>query len=232
MPFDPSKPSENTPLDAVEMRGQLNGLKDLIDAKVESVTGGVVDSTDPANPAIRTDQVGGTPQLIFGGGIKAGATNYFLGANVSLSSNPGAAGAVTDGDTDNTGYQVGFAGGGTSFVFDLVTPRAISALRFRTGSNGGSNTERPMDLAYSDNGTDWTSNPGPNLPTFATYQDVDIVFGNVGAHRYWRLLWTGGASTRFGEIEGYEDRTGAIPLAELSAEAARADAAIASEVAR
>ena len=30
--FDPSLPQENTPVDAVQMRAQLNGLKDLIDA--------------------------------------------------------------------------------------------------------------------------------------------------------------------------------------------------------
>jgi len=47
-----------------------------------------VDSTDPANPVIRADIVGGTPQLVFGGGIAPGATNYFLGADVSLSSTP------------------------------------------------------------------------------------------------------------------------------------------------
>jgi hypothetical protein len=33
MPFDPTKPVENSPLDAAEMRAQLNGLKDLIDAR-------------------------------------------------------------------------------------------------------------------------------------------------------------------------------------------------------
>ncbi|MCX6901669.1 MAG: hypothetical protein NT105_23565 [Verrucomicrobia bacterium] len=32
MPFDPSIPADNTPLDAAEMRGQLNGLKADIDA--------------------------------------------------------------------------------------------------------------------------------------------------------------------------------------------------------
>jgi hypothetical protein len=32
MAFDPTKPIENTPLDAAEMRDQLNALKDLIDA--------------------------------------------------------------------------------------------------------------------------------------------------------------------------------------------------------
>ena len=30
MPFDPTKPQENTPLDAAEMRSQLNGLADQI----------------------------------------------------------------------------------------------------------------------------------------------------------------------------------------------------------
>ncbi len=32
MPFDPNLPQENTEIDAVQMRTQLNGLKDLIDA--------------------------------------------------------------------------------------------------------------------------------------------------------------------------------------------------------
>ncbi len=32
MAFDPTKPMANTPLDAAEMRDQLNALKDLIDA--------------------------------------------------------------------------------------------------------------------------------------------------------------------------------------------------------
>ena len=31
MPFDPTKPQENTPLDAAEMRAQFNALKALID---------------------------------------------------------------------------------------------------------------------------------------------------------------------------------------------------------
>src|SRR5438477_465285 len=100
----------------------------------------------------------------------------------------------------------------------FISRAKISSARMESSarSKGGSNTERPLDLEFSDNGTDWTSNPGPNLPTYATYQDVDIVFANVGAHRYWRLLWTGGGSTYFGEIEGYADRTGAISLAQLA----------------
>ena len=31
-PFDPNLPQENTEVDAVQMRAQFNGLKDLIDA--------------------------------------------------------------------------------------------------------------------------------------------------------------------------------------------------------
>ena len=31
MPYDPTKPQENTPLDAAEMRSQFNALKQLID---------------------------------------------------------------------------------------------------------------------------------------------------------------------------------------------------------
>lgn len=36
MPFDPTKPVEDSPLDAAEMRDQLNGLKQLIDGLLTS----------------------------------------------------------------------------------------------------------------------------------------------------------------------------------------------------
>ena len=47
--FDPNLPQENTPVDAVQMRAQLNGLKDLIDA-VSGVTSATVDSVTTLNP--------------------------------------------------------------------------------------------------------------------------------------------------------------------------------------
>ena len=37
MPYDPNIPQAGTEIDAVQMRGQLNGLKDLIDACASSV---------------------------------------------------------------------------------------------------------------------------------------------------------------------------------------------------
>ena len=39
MPFDPTKPQAGTEIDAVEMRGQLNGLKSLIDAGIPGPKG-------------------------------------------------------------------------------------------------------------------------------------------------------------------------------------------------
>ena len=65
MPFDPTRPLENTDIDAAEMRGQLTGLKDLIDiataggviaAQIDSVT--TVNAGDPA-----------TVNVTFAGGV-------------------------------------------------------------------------------------------------------------------------------------------------------------------
>jgi len=38
MAFDPTKPVEGTPVDAVEIRNQLNALKALIDAQAAQIT--------------------------------------------------------------------------------------------------------------------------------------------------------------------------------------------------
>jgi hypothetical protein len=47
--FDPTKPQAGTEIDAVEMRGQLNGLHDLITAIVE-ITAAQVDGVTTVNP--------------------------------------------------------------------------------------------------------------------------------------------------------------------------------------
>jgi hypothetical protein len=62
MPFDPTLPQENTPLDAAQMRGQLTGLKDLI-AAMPGVTGAVVDAVTtlpPGTPATAAVSLVGT----------------------------------------------------------------------------------------------------------------------------------------------------------------------------
>ena len=62
MPFDPSKPADHSPLVAAEMRGQLNGLNDKIDA-IAGITSAVVDSVTtvgPGQPASVTLSIIGT----------------------------------------------------------------------------------------------------------------------------------------------------------------------------
>jgi hypothetical protein len=59
--FDPNLPQAGTEIDAVQMRGQLNGLKDLIDA-ILTVTAAQVDATNtlpPGDPAAVTVSVTG-----------------------------------------------------------------------------------------------------------------------------------------------------------------------------
>ena len=60
--FDPNKPQAGTEIDAVEMRGQLNGLKSLIDA-VPGITDVVIDGVttlNPGEPASATASIIGT----------------------------------------------------------------------------------------------------------------------------------------------------------------------------
>jgi hypothetical protein len=66
MPFDPNLPQENTPVDAVQMRGQLNGLKDLIDA-VPVINAAVIDNVTTLPP--------GDPATV--GLLLSGATLHF-----------------------------------------------------------------------------------------------------------------------------------------------------------
>jgi hypothetical protein len=47
--FDPHLPEAGTEIDAVQMRSQLNGLKDLIDA-IQTITTAVVDGTSTLSP--------------------------------------------------------------------------------------------------------------------------------------------------------------------------------------
>jgi hypothetical protein len=62
MPYDPNFPTANTLADAVQVRAQFNGLKDLIDA-VPGITSVVVDSVTtvgPGEPASATLSIVGT----------------------------------------------------------------------------------------------------------------------------------------------------------------------------
>src|SRR5258706_432405 len=113
MAYNPALPADLTKATAAEMRSQFHGVVDMIQAApagppgppgpqgdpgaVASVTGGVVDDTDPANPVILTDVAGGVPKLV-------GAPNLFRNADASASTFTYIGGAavgtvgLTDGD--------------------------------------------------------------------------------------------------------------------------------------
>jgi hypothetical protein len=68
MPFDPTKPVTNSPNSSAEMRGQLTGLKALIDA-ILTITAAQVDGVNtrpPGNPAsVSLSVVGNTLHFTF-----------------------------------------------------------------------------------------------------------------------------------------------------------------------
>jgi hypothetical protein len=68
MPFDPSKPANNSPNSSAEMRGQLAGLKALIDA-ILTITSAQVDGVNtvpPGNPAsVSLSVIGNTLRFTF-----------------------------------------------------------------------------------------------------------------------------------------------------------------------
>ena len=69
MPYDPSYPATNALIESAPMRGQFNGLKDLIDA-IQTITAAAVDATNtlpPGNPATVSVSVSGnTLHFTFG----------------------------------------------------------------------------------------------------------------------------------------------------------------------
>ena len=73
--FDPNLPQAGTEIDAVQMRSQLNGLKDLIDA-ISNITSAQVDSTTTLNPSapasVGLSVIGNMLHFTFG--IPAGQT--------------------------------------------------------------------------------------------------------------------------------------------------------------
>ena len=73
MPYDPALPADHSPLVSAEMRGQLNGLKTLIDAG--ALSGVVIDSvtTLPPGEAATVDASIAAGVLHLGFGIPQGA---------------------------------------------------------------------------------------------------------------------------------------------------------------
>lgn len=123
MAFDPNLPQENTPLDAAQIRAQLNGLKALIDA-ILAVTDAQVDATNtlpPGDPASVSVMMNGTT-LQFTFNIPAGQS--------------GPPGEVTFNDLNNA---ISSAVSGTSNNTNGVGTLSMSA-------DGGYNQQQIQEL--------------------------------------------------------------------------------------
>ena len=106
MPFDPTYPPTNALIESAPLRGQFNGLKDLIDALPTGagITGAVVESVStlpPGNPATATVQlVGGELRFTFA--LPEGATGPAGSTGSDGQQGPqGPPGEVTQTDLNN-----------------------------------------------------------------------------------------------------------------------------------
>ena len=99
MPYDPNLPQAGTEIDAVQMRSQLTGLKDLIDA-LASVNAAAVDSTNtlpsgsPAQASVSV--IGSTVHFTFGIPQGIDGTNGSNGSDGAMGpqGSPGSDGAI------------------------------------------------------------------------------------------------------------------------------------------
>ncbi len=149
MPFDPNLPQENTLADAAQMRAQLNGLKDLIDA-VSGVTSAVVDSVTtlpPGSPAVVGVSItSSTLHLSFelprgnDGAIGAPGTNGSDGAPGPQGAQglPFANAVVDSVTTLNPGEPatVGVTFDGSNVRFNFGLPRGNDGAPGAAGANG------------------------------------------------------------------------------------------------
>jgi hypothetical protein len=179
MPFDPTKPANNSPNSSAEMRAQLTGLKDLIDAvpagppgeNGTSVTGAVIDGTNTLNP-----------------GEPAQASVSWDGANVRFTfgiprgqdgvSSPPITSFIVDGvSTLNPGepatVQTSFNGASVSFLFGI--PRGNDGTNGSNGNDGGPGAQGPpFANAIVDSVT--TLNPGDNATVQTIFDGSHVRF--------------------------------------------------------
>jgi hypothetical protein len=147
MPFDPSLPQENTPVDAVQMRAQLNGLKDLIDAlavitaaQVEAVNTVPTGTSANATVSVVGNELRFTFDIPEGPPGADGAEGPQGPAGSDGSDGPAGppfADAVVDAVNtlpagDPAAVGVNFDGSHVRFTFDLPTGFPRSARRSRT----------------------------------------------------------------------------------------------------
>ena len=244
MSYNPALPADSTRATAAEMRAQFHGVVDLIQAipagpagpagppgSAASVTGAIVDNSDPANAVIRTDVVDGAPKLVL--------RNLFLFKSASPTAN------LVDGNSGTTQEVVHDANLTFAYSVDLGSPAEITTLKIAGyGADQSFPSDVTVDLRYSDDGTAWTV-----IGSFVVDPDNGTLqaftFPSVGAHRFWGFIVTGydipghGSNASFTEVQGFDGVTAVLapePTAEVQAAAAadataKADAAQAASTA-
>ncbi|MCX6856950.1 MAG: hypothetical protein NTV80_18825 [Verrucomicrobia bacterium] len=180
--FDPTLPQENTLADAVQMRGQLNGLKALIDA-VPTLTAAQVDSTttlpqgSPANASVNL--VGN--MLHFSFEIPQGQEGMIGPVG------PPFGGAVVDGVNtlppgDSATVSVSFDGSNVRFIFGI--PRGNDGNQGPQGGNGNDGGPGPQGPPFAQAVVDGVTTLNPAEPaTVQTSFDGSNVRFNFGIPR-------------------------------------------------
>jgi hypothetical protein len=125
MPFDPTKPANNSPNSSAEMRAQLNGLKDLIDAIQGGITSAVVDSVNTVPP--------GTPASV---GVSLSGTELHFTFDLPQGN---------DGPTGATGQP------GEVTLTDLNNATLDTLAQTSNNSNSVGNLSMNADPAYDQN---------------------------------------------------------------------------------
>jgi hypothetical protein len=174
MPYDPNFPTANTLADADQMRAQLNGLNDKIDA-IPGITGAVVDSVTtvgPGQPATVTVSVIGTI-LHLSLTIPEGQPGLQGLQGTPGSQGPPFANAVIDSVTmlnpgEPASVWVSFDGTNVHFVFNI--PRGAQGEQGIQGPPGEV-TNAAMASAISSAITDTARNPIGIAPFSGSFSD-------------------------------------------------------------
>ncbi len=179
MPFDPNLPQENTPADAAQMRSQLNGLKDLIDA-LNVIISATVDGVNTINfnePASATvNLVGNTLHFSFDiprGGVGAPGQDGIPGqqgppfaqalVDAVYTLDPGQAATVS----------VNFDGTNVRFTFGI--PRGNDGGTGPQGDQGPPGEVTNSALANAISGTSSNTNAVSTLDTPFADPDVEAL---------------------------------------------------------
>jgi len=232
MPYDPALPIDGTKATAAQMRGQFQGVVDLIQGvpagppgppgppgSAASVTGAIVDNSNPANAVIRTDVVDGAPKLVL--------RNLFLFESATPTQK------LVDGNPATTQEVVHDANPGFACSVDLGSAADITTIKIAgDGADGSGPGDVTVDLRYSDDGATWAV-----IGSFVVDADNGTLqaftFPSAGAHRFWGFIVTGyeipghGSNASFTEMQGFDGVT-AVLAPEATAEVQAAAAADAS----